>query len=45
MEEFNDPFYYDEIVEGGHAAGANLAQEARTRAEVYVYLTRELMTP
>jgi prolyl oligopeptidase len=45
MEEFHDPFYYDEIVEGGHGAGANLAQEARTRAEVYVYLTRELMTP
>jgi prolyl oligopeptidase len=45
MEEFNDPFFYDEIVEGGHAAGANLAQEARTRAEMYVYLTRELMTP
>ena len=22
MEEFHKPFYYDEIVEGGHAAGA-----------------------
>ena len=22
MEEFGDPFYYDEIVEGGHGAGA-----------------------
>ena len=45
MEEFHEPFYYDEIVEGGHGAGANLAQEARTRAEMYVYLTRELMKP
>jgi prolyl oligopeptidase len=45
MEEFHDPFYYDEIIEGGHGAGANLAEEARTRAQVYVYLTRELMTP
>ncbi|MGA1983805.1 MAG: prolyl oligopeptidase family serine peptidase [Acidobacteriaceae bacterium] len=45
MEEYHDPFFYDEIVEGGHGAGANLAEEARTRAEVYVYLTRELMTP
>ena len=45
MEEFGDPFYYDEIIEGGHGAGANLAQEARTRAEMYVYLTRELMKP
>jgi prolyl oligopeptidase len=45
MEEFHEPFYYDEIVEGGHGAGANLAQEARTRAEMFVYLTRELMKP
>jgi prolyl oligopeptidase len=45
MEEFGDPFYYDEIIEGGHGAGANLTEEARTRAEMYVYLTRELMKP
>jgi prolyl oligopeptidase len=45
MEEFHDPFYYDEIIEGGHGAGANLAEEARTRTEIYVYLTRQLMTP
>jgi prolyl oligopeptidase len=45
MEEYHEPFYYDEIIEGGHGAGANLKEEARTRAEVYVYLTRELMTP
>jgi prolyl oligopeptidase len=45
MEEFHEPFYYDEIVEGGHGAGANLTQEARTRAEMYVYLTRELIKP
>jgi prolyl oligopeptidase len=43
MEEFHEPFYYDEIIEGGHGAGANLKEEARTRAEVYVYLTRQLM--
>jgi prolyl oligopeptidase len=45
MEEYHDPFYYDEIIEGGHGAGANLKEEARTRAEMYVYLTRELMAP
>jgi len=45
MEEYNQPFFYDEIIEGGHGAGANLKEEARTRAEMYVYLTRELMTP
>jgi prolyl oligopeptidase len=43
MEEFNEPFLYDEIIEGGHAAGADLKQGARTWAETYVYLTRKLM--
>jgi prolyl oligopeptidase len=43
MEEFNKPFYYDEIVEGGHAAGANLKEQAKTWAEQYTYLTRKLM--
>ena len=45
MEEYHEPFFYDEIIEGGHGAGANLKEEARTRAETYVYLTRQLMTP
>jgi prolyl oligopeptidase len=45
MEEYHQPFYYDEIIEGGHSAGANLKEEARTRAEMFVYLTRELMAP
>ena len=45
MEEYHEPFYYDEIIEGGHGAGANLKEEARTRAEMYVYLTRELIAP
>jgi prolyl oligopeptidase len=43
MEEFHKPFYYDEIVEGGHAAGANLNEQAKTWAEQYTYLTRKLM--
>jgi len=43
MEEYNEPFLYDEIIEGGHAAGADLKQGARTWAETYVYLTRKLM--
>jgi prolyl oligopeptidase len=43
MEEFHEPFLYDEITEGGHAAGADLKQEARTWAETYVYLSRKLM--
>jgi prolyl oligopeptidase len=43
MEEFHKPFFYDEIVEGGHAAGADLKQEAKTWATQYTYLTRKLM--
>jgi prolyl oligopeptidase len=43
MEEFKKPFYFDEILEGGHGAGADLKQQARTYAETYVYLTRKLV--
>ncbi len=43
MEEFHEPFFYDEIIEGGHAAGANLKEDARTYAEQYTYLSRKLM--
>ena len=43
MEEFGLPFYYYENTEGGHAAGANLKQQARTQALEYVYLARKLM--
>jgi len=43
MEEFHEPFLYDEITEGGHAAGADLKEQANTWALTYVYLTRKLM--
>jgi prolyl oligopeptidase len=43
MEEYHKPFFYDEIVEGGHAAGADLKEQARTWAEMYVYLSRKLV--
>jgi prolyl oligopeptidase len=43
MKEYGEPYLYDEIIEGGHGAGADLKQEARTRAETYVYLTQKLM--
>lgn len=43
MEEFHEPFLYDEITEGGHGSGADLKQTARTQAETFVYLTRKLM--
>ena len=43
MEEYHEPFLYDEITEGGHGAGADLKQQARTQSEMYVYLAEKLM--
>ena len=43
MAEFGKPFFYREIVEGGHAAGADLKEQAKTWATQYTYLTRKLM--
>jgi prolyl oligopeptidase len=43
LEEFHKPFFYDEITEGGHGAGADKKQEARTDAEYFTYLTFKLM--
>jgi prolyl oligopeptidase len=43
MEEFHEPFFYYEITEGGHGAGADLKEQADTWAITYVYLTRKLM--
>jgi len=43
MEEYHEPFLYDEITEGGHGAGADLKQDAHTWAETYVYLAEKLM--
>ena len=43
MEEYGKPFYYYEIVEGGHNAGADLKQSAKSWATIYMYLIRKLM--
>lgn len=43
MEEYHLPFYYDEITEGGHGAGADNRQTARTEAEEFTYLTMKVM--
>jgi prolyl oligopeptidase len=43
MEELKKPFFYEEIVEGGHALGADLKEQAKTFAIRYTYLTRKLM--
>lgn len=42
MEEFHEPFFYDEITEGGHGAGADLKEEAGTYALTFTYLERKL---
>jgi prolyl oligopeptidase len=43
LAEFHKPFFYYEIIEGGHNTGANLKEAAETRAMDYVYLTRKLV--
>ena len=43
LEEYHKPFFYDEIIEGGHNSGADLREQARTSAIEFVYLTRKLM--
>ncbi len=36
------PYYYYEVIEGGHAAGANLKEKSRTAALEMTYFTRQL---
>lgn len=43
MEEFKKPFFYREIIEGGHGAGADLKENAQTTALVFTYFSRKLM--
>ena len=42
MEEFHEPFYYDEVTEGGHGVGADNKQDARFYGELYTYFERKL---
>jgi prolyl oligopeptidase len=43
LEEFHDPFFYDEITEGGHGAGADNKQASQMWADTYTYLMMKLM--
>ena len=43
MEEMGLPFYYYENTEGGHGAGADLRQTARTNALTMTYFMKKLM--
>jgi prolyl oligopeptidase len=43
MEAMGLPFYYYENTEGGHGAGADLKQAARTTALTMTYFMKKLM--
>jgi prolyl oligopeptidase len=43
MAQMGLPYLYYEVIEGGHGAGANQRERARTSALEYVYFTRKLM--
>ncbi len=43
MSEMGLPYLYYELTEGGHGAGANLAERARTQALETTYLIQKLM--
>jgi len=43
MADLGLPYLFYEVIEGGHGAGANAEERARTTALGYVYFTRQLM--
>ncbi len=43
MAAMGDPYLFYEVTEGGHGAGANLREQARTSALEYTYFARQLM--
>ena len=45
LSEYGIPYYYYEVIEGGHASGANLKERAHTYALEFTYFTRQLMDP
>lgn len=43
LSEYGIPYYFYEVIEGGHGSGANLAEKAHTTALEMTYFARELM--
>ncbi|HZA10267.1 prolyl oligopeptidase family serine peptidase [Mycobacterium sp.] len=43
LSEFGSPYLFYEATQGGHAAGANINEKARTSALEYTYFQRQLM--
>ncbi|MDE2370677.1 MAG: S9 family peptidase [Burkholderiales bacterium] len=45
LGEYGVPYYFYEVIEGGHGSGANLKQKAHTTALEWTYFQRRLMGP
>ncbi len=43
MADMGLPYYFFEVIEGGHGSGANIAQQVRTTALEFTYFSRQLM--
>jgi len=43
LSEYGIPYLYYEVIEGGHASGANIDESAHTQALELTYFTRQLM--
>jgi prolyl oligopeptidase len=43
LAEFGQPYLFYEVIEGGHGAGANLRETARTNALEWTYFARKLI--
>jgi prolyl oligopeptidase len=43
LAEFGDPYLFYEVTEGGHGAGANLKETAKTKALEMTYFTQKLV--
>jgi prolyl oligopeptidase len=43
LAEYGIPYYFYEVTEGGHGAGANIKEQARTSALQMTYFSRKLM--
>ena len=43
LAEYGQPYLYYEVIEGGHASGANLKERAHTTALEMTYFTQKLM--
>jgi len=43
MSDLGKPYYFYEVVEGGHGSGANIAERAHTSALEYTYFVRQLI--